>query len=108
MGRVPDYARLARRPDITLSAFFAFECPIVEPSLYLALPNAQHHVRRVMSFSDAASLAPFTGVPVRVERFTWPQCLDGIHETAWAQTDRGFLTMINANKLPRLYQAELY
>jgi alpha(1,3/1,4) fucosyltransferase len=108
MGRLPNYARLARRPDVTLSAFFAFECPIVEPSLYAALPTVQQHVRRVMCFSDVASLAPFTGAPIRAERFTWPQCLDGIHEAAWAQADRGFLTMINANKLPRVYHAELY
>jgi alpha(1,3/1,4) fucosyltransferase len=108
VGRVADYARLARRPDVTLSAFFAFECPIVEPSLYSALPYIQRYVRRMMCFSDAASLAPFTGTSIRVQRFVWPQCLDGVHETAWARTDRGFLTMINANKLPRIYRAELY
>lgn len=108
VGRLADYARLARRPDVTLSAFFAFECPIVEPSLYVALPAVQRYVRRMMCFSDAVSLAPFTGTSIHVERFIWPQCLDGVHETAWARTDRGFLTMINANKLPRLYRAELY
>ena len=108
VGRRADYARLAGRPDVTLSAFFAFECPIVEPSLYEALPAVQRYVRRIMCFSDAASLVPFTGTSIPVERFVWPQCLDGIHETAWVRTDRGFLTMINANKLPRLYRAELY
>jgi hypothetical protein len=108
VGRVANYARLARRPDLTLSAFFAFECPVVEPSLYARLPAVQRYVRRIMCFSDAASLTPFTGTPVRIEPFVWPQCLDGIHEGVWARTDRGFLTMINANKLPRLYRAELY
>ncbi len=108
VGRIADYHRLVRRRDITLSAFFAFECPIVEPSLYAALPIVQRHVRRIMAFCDADSLAPFTGVPVRVERYIWPQCLDGINDSAWRRTDRRFLTMINANKLPRLYRAELY
>jgi hypothetical protein len=108
VGRVADYARLAQRSDVTLSAFFAFECPIVEPSLYAALPAVQRYVRRIMCFSDAASLAPFTGKSIRVERFVWPQSLDGVNDSAWSRTDRGFLTMINANKLPRLYRAELY
>lgn len=108
LGRIADYSRLSRRPDLVLSAFFAFECPIVEPSLYAALPRIQRHVRRMMCFSDADSLAQFTGTPVRAERFIWPQCLDGIHAAAWSRTNRGFLTMINANKLPRLYRAELY
>lgn len=108
VGRIADYARLARRKDVMLSAFFAFECPIVEPSIYAALPTIQRHVKRIMCFSDAASLAPFTGAPLRAERFVWPQCLDGVHEAAWSRADRGFLTMINANKLPRIYRAELY
>ncbi len=108
VGNIADYVRLARRPDVILSAYFAFECPIVEPRIYEALPAIQHHVKRIMCFSDATSLAPFTGTLIRPERFVWPQCLDGVNETAWSRTDRGFLTMINANKLPRLYRAELY
>ncbi len=108
VGTIADYAHLARRPDVILSAFFAFECPIVEPRIYKALPAVQRHVKRVMCFSDATSLAPFTGKPINLERFVWPQCLDGVNETAFSRTDRGFLTMINANKLPRLYRAELY
>jgi hypothetical protein len=31
-----------------------------------------------------------------------------VHEDAWSRLDRRFLTMINANKLPRLYVDELY
>ena len=108
VGNIADYPRLARRPDVILSAYFAFECPIVEPRIFEALPAIQRHVKRIMCFSDADSLTPFTGTPIRSERFVWPQCLDGVNEAAWSRTDRGFLTMINANKLPRLYRAELY
>lgn len=108
LGGIADYARLARRPDVTLSAFFAFECPIVEPSLYAALPYVQRYVRRVMCFSDAPTLLPYTRTLIQAEQFIWPQCLDGVNEDAWARTNRGFLTMINANKLPRLYRDELY
>lgn len=109
LGIVDDYAALARRPDVRLSAFFAFECPIVEPTLYSVLPRVRRHVKRIMTFSDARSLTPFTGDPaVPVHRFVWPQCLDGVNEEAWAHADRGFVTMINANKLPRVYRDELY
>ncbi len=109
VGRMADYGRLARRTDVALSAFFAFECPIVEPKLFAALPDVQRHVKRIMCFSDDRSLAPFTGGGVRSERFVWPMGLEGVHEPAWSNEDRGgFLTMINANKLPRLYVQELY
>lgn len=108
LGIVADYPRLAARPDVVLSAFIGIECPIVEPSIYAAWPAISRHVRRLMSYTDAESLLPFTGQPVPVERYVWPQPLDGIHEAAWSREDRGFLTMINANKLPRLYRDELY
>ena len=108
IGLMADYRSLARRPDVTLSAHFAFECPIVEPALYSVLPEVRRYVRRIMCFSDAASLAPYIGASIPMERFTWPQALEGVHASAWARADRGFLTMINANKLPRIYRAELY
>lgn len=108
MGRLEDYARFARRPDVVASAFFAMECPIVEPSLFRALPRAARIFKRVLSWTDTRSLLPFTGRPVAVERFRWPQCFDDVHTAAWERGDRGFLVMINANKLPRLYRQELY
>src|SRR5436190_13106946 len=36
LGRLNSYRRLAQRSDVILSAFFAVECPIVEPSMYRA------------------------------------------------------------------------
>lgn len=105
MGR---YRELANRPDVILSAFFALECPIVEPGMYRALPRIAQQFRRVMSWSDTESLRQFTGAPVTVEHFCWPQSFDAIHEDLWAARDRKFLLMMNTNKLPRLYVDELY
>jgi hypothetical protein len=31
----------------------------------------------------------------------WPQSFDCVHESVWSKTDRGFLVMLNGNKLPR-------
>lgn len=109
MGILSNYRRLAReRPDVGLSAYFAMECPIVEPRMYRELGRAQHYFKRVFSWSDSASLERYVGGPLRCEPFSWPQSFDDVHEDVWANEDRRFLVMINANKLPRLYHQELY
>ncbi len=108
IGNLRNYRGLARRRDTVLSAFFALECPIVEPSLYRALGQVQRYFRRIFSWSDSPSLERFVGGPLRCEPFRWPQSFDAVHETIWRQTHRKFLVMINANKLPRLYWQELY
>jgi alpha(1,3/1,4) fucosyltransferase len=105
---VKKYRALARRPDVTLSAFFAMECPIVEPTMYRALPRLEQCFRRIFSWSDTKSLLQFTRKPVCLEHFCWPQSFDAVHEHLWSNQDRKFLVMINANKLPRLYVDELY
>ncbi len=46
------YRRLLQRPDVTLSAFFAMECPVVEPTMFEALPELQSMFRRTLSWSD--------------------------------------------------------
>jgi hypothetical protein len=105
---VRKYIALARRPDIVLSAFFAMECPIVEPTMFESLPILQKHFKRIMSWSDSHALLQFTHSPVNVQHFCWPQSFDAVHEQIWSQRDRKFLLMMNANKLPRLYVDELY
>jgi len=108
MGLLSNYRRVARRKDAVLSAFFAMECPIVEPSLYRALNDVQRYFKRIFSWSDSPSLQHFTGQPVRLKSFRWPQSYERVHESIWGQTERQFLVMINANKLPRIYWQELY
>lgn len=108
MGRLENYRRLAKRGDVTLSAFFAMECPIVEPSLYRALKDAQGYFKRIFSWSDSASLERFVGARLNCEPFLWPQSYNEVHEPLWNITDRKFLVMINANKLPRIFWQELY
>jgi len=108
MGMLSNYRKLARRGDTILSAFFAMECPIVEPSLYRELGDAQRSFKRIFSWSDSDSLERFVGGPLRCEPFRWPQAYEDVHENIWTRTDRKFLVMINANKLPRIYWQELY
>lgn len=108
LGMLDKFERLASMPGVIASAFFALECPIVEPSIYAALPRAARHFKRIYTWSDPETLKPFTGSPVSMHRFWWPQSFDRVHEALWARPDRRFLVMINANKLPRLFFRELY
>jgi hypothetical protein len=108
LSNLRNYRRIARRRDTILSACFAMEIPVVDPDLYRALGKAQHYFKRIMSWSDGASLARFVGGPIRCERFFWPQSFDQVHEPIWTREDRGFLVMINSNKLPCVYWQELY
>jgi len=105
---VRKYIALSQRPDVILSAFFAMECPIVEPTLFESLPVLQKYFRRIMSWSDSEALLQFTRSRVEVGHYCWPQSFDAVHEKIWSQRDRKFLLMMNANKLPRLYVDELY
>jgi hypothetical protein len=108
LGMLDRYRTFAKREDVILSAFFAFEGPIVEPSLYLELAEVERYFKRLYSFSDSVSLSPFVRRPIKCQHFHIPQCFDSIHETIWHRGNRHFLVMINGNKLPRLYVNELY
>src|SRR5713101_1053435 len=45
--------QLATRKDVVQSAFFAFESPVIEPSMYTRLPETADFFKRVYSFSDS-------------------------------------------------------
>jgi hypothetical protein len=94
------YRALARRPDVTLSAFFATECPAMDPVMYRGLAKAQQYFRRIFSWSDAASLEPYVGSRLQLQRYFWAQSFDHVHEELWARTDRRLLVAMQGNKIP--------
>ena len=100
-GNPANCKHLIDREDVVLSAFLALECPTVEPSLYRELKHEQHLYKRVFSWSDSASLEPFVGGSLRCLPLHWPQSYDSVHSGIWERTNRGFLVMLNGNKLPR-------
>lgn len=108
LGMFRDLQEMAQRPDVISSAFFAFESPVVEPSIYRQITANQNYFRRIFTWSDSESLLHFTKQPLRCQHFCWPQSFDQAHETIWQRQNRKFLVMINANKLPRVYWKELY
>ena len=100
-GILSNYERLAKRKDVTLSGFFAMECPSVDPKMYRELNRAQQFFKRIFSWSDSQSLEPFVGGTLRCLPLHWPQSFESVHEEIWRRTERDFLVMINGNKLPR-------
>lgn len=105
LGRFPE---LRARPDVVLSAFFAFECPGNDPAMYHGLRTASASFRRVYSWSDAASLKPFIGAEIPVRKFCWPQSFDDVHEALWARTERRRIIMMQGNKIPALDWGSLH
>jgi hypothetical protein len=100
--------RLVQRFGLVRSGFFALECPIVDPQLYRDLSSVGRSFETVYSFSTEESLRPYLSAPVRLEQFQLPNPYDRVDEEQWRRRDRKFLAMINANKLPRLCEGELY
>lgn len=101
-------ARLAGRDDVVLSGFFAFECPVVLPSLYADLHRLGERFRRVFSFTTEEAVRPFLRGPVELTRFMLPQSWDDVHERVWGRRDRDFLVMVTGNKQTRVKVNELY
>jgi hypothetical protein len=108
MGIRDRYKRLEQRSDVVLSAFFVPECPVAEPTLYDDLAGASDSLRRMYSFSTDEALRPFLKRDVRFLPFRFAQAFDEVHAEIWARRQRGFLTIINGNKVPRIQAGELY
>ncbi len=108
IGNLSRCASLAKRADVTLSAFFAMECPVNDPLMYRRLRRKHALFRRIYSWSDAASLEPYVGARLELQHFCWPQSFSQVHEKLWSGTDRKFLVIMNGNKLPALSGATLH
>jgi hypothetical protein len=108
IGNHANYPLLSKRRDVVLSAFMVTESPVVEPRIYRGLKCAKHHFKRIFSCIDQAEIAPFTGAAVNCIPLRWPIDFRGVDLPLWSRSDRGFLVMVNMNKLPRLTCNELF
>ena len=102
------YRTIVQRPGVIASAFFAFESPVITPIQYSEIPTLQKYFKRIFTFTDAESLAPFLRGPLQSELFHLPQPNDSVNDELWRRGDRKFIVMINHNKLPAVYWRELY
>ena len=108
IGNLAGYRRLVNRPDVTLSAFMVTESPIVDPTLYRGLADVRRHFKRLYSCIDQRDITEFVGADVSCTSLRWPIDFHGVDLPLWSRSDRGFLAMINMNKLPRLTRYELF
>ncbi len=107
-GTLKNYEMLAKRNDTILSGFITIEAPIVHPSTYKALPKVSKYFKRVYAYSSGDALARFGCAGLHFEKFFIPQPYNQVFNELWSRKDRKFLTMVVANKLPRIYWNELF
>jgi hypothetical protein len=108
IGNHANYRHLANRSDVILSAFMVTESPVVEPRIFRGLRDAKHHFKSIYSCFDASEMTEFVGGPVDCLPLRWPIDFHGVDLPLWSRSDRGFLVMVNMNKLPRLARYELF
>ncbi len=107
-GMLDKWRALAARDDVVLSGFFTFDAPIIQPSVYRALPVLSRHFRRLYSYTTAEALARFGCRGLDIRKFHIPYPYDRVLDEYWRRTDRKFLTLLNYNRLPRRRWNELY
>jgi len=108
IGNHANYHALLSRSDVVLSAFLVTESPVVEPSIFRGLGRAKHYFKRIFSCVDNAEIGRFASNSVDCLPLRWPIDFRGVDLPLWSTSERGFLVMINMNKLPRLYSNELF
>ena len=108
IGNYTNHKRLASRPDVIMSAYLVMEPPAVEPLIFEDLRVAKCRFKRIYSCIDGEAITEFVGEPVKTIPLRWPMDFHGVDEKMWSRKDRGFLVMINQNKLPRVRKYELF
>jgi len=104
LGMLDNYRELALRKDTILSTLIVFEPPVVAPRLYRSLMETSKYFRHIFvhNMEVASSKLP------NLVKYYWPQTENEVIEKYWSRVNRGFLTIINANKKPKQKTGELY
>lgn len=103
-GVLVNYKRLAEREDVIMGSFYIMEPPVTGPALYHELSTLTEYFARVYVHNTlGAGYERCFGHQSNLRKFFWPQVENGVIEHLWNNKDRGFLTMISANKTPPAY-----
>ena len=110
LGVLNNYKALLRRTDVRLKAFVIFEPPVVDPSLYKALPELTAAFERVYVHNTTGDGYSLEGVDAsRLRQLYWPQPRHEVIAHYWERTDRlDRIVVINGNHIPRKVPNELY
>jgi len=110
LGVLDNIHELVHRAEVRMCAFVVFEPPVVDPSLYKALPELTAAFERVYihnTHGDGYSLA---GVDVsKLRKLYWPQPRKDVIESFWSRDARlNRIVVICGNHIPRKVSNELY
>lgn len=100
-GIMRNYEELAKQDNVLLQSFYVLEPPIVAPHLYREIPRLTRRFDRVYVYNtEGMGYERHFAHQSNLRKFFWPQVENGIIQHLWRNGDRGFLTMISANKTP--------
>lgn len=110
LGVLDNFKMLAARPDVHLRAFLVLEPPVVDPSIYKALPELTAAFERVYVHNVSGDGYSLAGVnSSRLRQLYWPQPREDVMEPYWSRRDRlNRIVVINGNHVPRKVPNELY
>jgi hypothetical protein len=108
LGMLDKFRRLAGWRDVVLSGLFTFEAPIVQPSVYRALPEASRYFKRIYCYSTSEALTRFGCADLRFHKLHIPYPRDRVIDELWGNENRKFLNLLNWNRLSRRRWNELY
>jgi len=99
LGIIDNYKKLAKQNNVHLQSFYIMEPTVVAPHLYREIDNLSRYFDRVyVHNTEGAGYKRYFSHQLNLRKFFWPQVQNGVIEHLWNNKDRGFLTMINANK----------
>jgi hypothetical protein len=104
LGIIGNYKELAKHDNVRLQSFYILEPPVVAPHLYREIGGLTRRFDRVYVHNTAGmGYEKQFNRQSNLRKFFWPQVENGIIEHLWNNKDRGFLTMISANKTASPY-----
>lgn len=110
LGILDNYEVLSTNDDIRLRAFVILEPPVVDPSIYHALPKLTSVFDYVFIHNVDGDGYSLKGVDKsKLRKLYWPQPHNDVLVNFWENTDRlRRIVMINGNHKPASYNGELY
>jgi len=101
LGIMENYRQLTEQENVLLQSFYIMEPPVVAPHLYREIGGLTKCFDRVYAHnSEGMGYEKHFNHQSNLRKLFWPQVENGITEHLWYNEDRGFLTMISANKTP--------
>ncbi|WP_018294668.1 glycosyltransferase family 10 domain-containing protein [Mariprofundus ferrooxydans] len=109
-GMLDHLDALAVNSDVSMKSFYIFEPPVVDPSIYQALPKLTSMFEQVYVHNIQGDGYSLNGVDqTRLRKLYWPQPFNHVVEPFWSNVERERrVVVINGNHKPVSRDGELY